>query len=167
MHHTHKHTHTPAGSKTSSMTGGRRNPQSMVVVATGLRKWGGLDVQAHTSQWSRHSDNGQKTGGTITHSPARNVRLHTHCAATVDTSWNTHTHRSIQYPSKQLQKSPSKLLTDDLLLFLNNCAAFSLSPLLCFLLSPPYKTKLETLHSIKGISATWWVEHTKHCSAYL
>lgn len=35
------HTHTPAGSKTSSMTGGRRNPQSMVVVATGLRKWRG------------------------------------------------------------------------------------------------------------------------------
>jgi len=34
-------THAPAGSKTSSMTGGRRNPQSMVVVATGLRKWGG------------------------------------------------------------------------------------------------------------------------------
>lgn len=63
-HITHKHT--PAGSKTSSMTGGRRNPQSMVVVATGLGKWGGVGVGGGVKCPNTRSDNGQKTRGTHT-----------------------------------------------------------------------------------------------------
>lgn len=159
---THTNTHTCRiqdllndGRQTQSAVHGRRGDRPQEVGGDG-----GLDVQTHARQWSRHSDNGQKTGGTITHSPARNVRLHTHCAVTVDTSWNTHTDQF----NIHLNNCRNHRLNCLQMIYSSSWTTVQLSPsLLCSVSYCLLRTKqsLKPWNSIKGISATWWFEHTE------